>query len=99
MSVQRAVMSRYSLQLLQLVDQAAGFIGLDALGDPWLLQRGSQLVEMLRAGQEREVSLLPGAIDDGRLSYLNHESGNQNVGVEHHAHQAVSPFQIGRAHV
>src|ERR1019366_2239242 len=35
-------------------------------------------------------------IDGGRVSYLNHESGNQNVGVEHHAHQAVSPFPLGR---
>ena len=59
----------FSCQILQLVDQAAGFIGLDALGDSWLLQRGSQLVEMLRAGREREVSLLPGA-DRWRPGFL-----------------------------
>ena len=52
-------------QLLQLVDEAASLVGLDARGNHRLLQRGLQLVELLCAGQKREISLLPCSIDRG----------------------------------
>jgi hypothetical protein len=83
-------------QLLQLVYEAAGLIGLDPRGDRGLVQRGLQLVELLCADREREISLLSGAIDRGREPQLNQESGNQDVGIEHHAHQALSAFPLAR---
>ncbi len=44
-----------------LVDQAAGLVWFDEFGHPWLLQRGAQLIEMCRAGQERKFSVQPGS--------------------------------------
>ena len=43
-------------ELLDLVDQPAGLVGLDQLGDPGLVQRGPQLVELCVAGQQREFA-------------------------------------------
>jgi len=71
-----------------LVDQAPGLVGLDEFGDARLLQRGEQLVEMRRAGEEREFSLDPSAIDRGGLAGRGDQGGDEDVGIEHHAHQA-----------
>lgn len=79
---------------LDLVDEAAGLIWLDALGQSWLLKRGSQLVKMLRARQEREISFLPGAIDCGWIARLDHKRRYQNIDIEHHAHQTLSAFPL-----
>ena len=77
-----------------LVDQAAGLVGFDEFGDARLFERGEQLVEMRRAGQEREFSLDPGAIDRGGLAGRSDQGGDEDVGIEHHAHQALP--SVGR---
>jgi hypothetical protein len=62
-------------------------------GDPRLLQRGPQLVEMLRAGQEREFTVFPRIIDGGGNASRGDQGGHQDVGIEHHTHQALSAFR------
>ena len=79
----------------QFVHETTGPIGLDALRDRKLAQRAMQLVE-LGIGQEREIALLPGATDGGRVSLLEQQGENQNLGIEHHAHQALSAFSLVR---
>ena len=72
-----------------LVDQAAGLVGFDEFGDARLLQRGAQLVDMRRAGQERKFSLQPGVYDRGGLAGRGDQGGDEDVGIEDHAHQAL----------
>ena len=38
------------------------------------------------------MTLVPSAIDSGGVSHLHQERGHQNVGIENHAHQALSAF-------
>jgi hypothetical protein len=83
-------------KVLQIVDQAASLVGLDARGDRGLVQRGLQLVKLLCADQEPEMSFLPGAIDRDRVPQLNREGGNQDVGIQHHTHQALPALPLAR---
>jgi hypothetical protein len=39
---------------------------------------------------------LPGAIDCGGMAHLNQEGGNQDVGIQYHAHQALRAFPLTR---
>jgi len=50
-------------ELSNLIDQPTCLIEFDEIGDSRLLQRGTQLVKVLRVGQESELALLPGIID------------------------------------
>jgi hypothetical protein len=75
-----------------LVDQAAGLVGFDEVRNPGLLQGGAQLVEVLRAGQEREFALFPGVVDRRRVARWSDEGRHQDIGIEHYAHQALSAF-------
>jgi hypothetical protein len=75
-------------QFCYFVYQTTSFVGFDTFGDRGLAQRGAQFVEMFSASQQREVSLSPSAIDRGGISSRNHEGRDQNVGIEHCAHQA-----------
>jgi len=54
--------------LLNLVDQAAGFMRSDEFGHTRLLEPGPQLVDMRCAGQERKFSVQPGVDDSGGLA-------------------------------
>ena len=45
-------------KVLDLVDEAARFIGFDEGGDSWLLQRGAQFFEVLGTSQEREFAVV-----------------------------------------
>ena len=81
--------ARHLGQPFDLVDQAAGLVRFDELGDARLFERGEQLIEMRRAGQEGEFSLYPGAIDRGGLAGRSDQGGDEDVGIEHHAHQAL----------
>ncbi len=49
---------------LDLVHQAAGLVELNKISDSWFLQSGSQLLEMLRSGQESKFTVFPSIIDD-----------------------------------
>ena len=75
------------------VQGTASMIGLETLCDGRLAQSGSQLVELIHAGQKREIPLLSGTVDCGRVSHWDHEGGNQNVGIEYQAHQALLAFR------
>jgi len=76
-------------ELFDLVDQAPGLVGFDEFGDPPLFQRGEQLIEKRRAGEEREFSICPGAIDRGGFAGRSDQGGDEDVGIEHHAHQGL----------
>ena len=54
-------------ELLDPVDLTAGLMGLGQLGDPGLMQRGAQFVDMRRARQEGKFSVEPGSDDSGGL--------------------------------
>ena len=77
-----------------LVDQAARLVRFDQFGDTRLFERGKQLVEVGRAGEEGEFPLCPGAIDRGGLAGRGDQGGDEDVGIEHHAHQALP--SVGR---
>ncbi len=81
--------TRFLGEPFDLVEQAAGLVGFDEFGDVRLFERGEQLVEMRRAGQEREFSLYPGVINRGGLAGRGDQGGDEDVGIEHHAHQAL----------
>ena len=69
-------------KVLKLVHEAASRMGLDAFRDSRLAQRGPQLIELFRAGQEREITFPVRRGRSYRVSYLNQQSGNQDVGIE-----------------
>jgi len=83
-------------ELLDLVDQAAGLVWFDEFGHTWLLQRGPQLVDMRRAGQERKFSVQPGVDDSGGPAGWGDQGGHDDVGIEDHAHQALLAFRLAR---
>lgn len=83
-------------ELFDLVDQAPGLVGLDESGHARLLQRGAQLVDVLRAGQEREFPVEPGVDDLGRVAGRSDHGGDEDVRIEHHAHQDFSACSLVR---
>ena len=71
-------------------------IGFDELCDSRFLQRGPQLVELFRTGQQGKFTVLPSVIDGGGMASRGNQGGHQDVGIEHHPHQALSAFPRAR---
>src|SRR5262249_15881965 len=86
----------YLGKLLDFVDKAPRVVRLDAGGNRWLVERWPQLVELLCTSQKSEIPLAPDAINGGRISRLDQKSRHQNIGIEHHTHQALSAFLLPR---
>src|SRR5262249_14592362 len=59
-------------------------------------KRGPQFVEMFGAGQQCELAVLPGVTDGGGMAHWRNQRGHQDVGIDHHAHQALSALPRAR---
>lgn len=82
---------------LDLVHEAASPIGPDEDCYPPLVKRGPQLVEMFRAGQDGKLTVLPGVVDGSGIACRGDQRRDQNVRVEHHAHQALPGVLVRRS--
>ena len=60
------------------------------------IERGPQLADMRCAGQDRKFSIQPGTDDSGGPASWSDQGGDDDVGIENHAHQALSAFRLAR---
>jgi len=76
--------------------QPPGPIGFDKLGNSRFLQRGPQLVELFRTGQQGKFTVLPSVVDGCGMARRANQGGHKDIGIEGHAHQALPAFPRAR---